>query len=68
MLPHKTVVLSRPRLQYRTMSGSVAQHLPGSELISVVPVITKGCVVVRVVESYQKLCLCLKALLLPGPY
>lgn len=68
MLPHRTMVLSRPRLLHRAMSGSVVQHALGSELISVVLVITKGYVVVKGMESYQRPCLCLKALLLPGPY
>lgn len=65
-LPHRTIVLSIPRLLHRTMSGFVAQWLPGSRLISVTSVSIKICEDARDLYSYLRPCPCLKALLFPG--
>lgn len=67
-LPHRTLVLSIPRLLHKAMSGSVPQWLPGSRLISVTSVSTKDCEDARDLYSYLRPCPCLEALLLPGSY
>lgn len=46
------MVSSRPGILLRTMSGSMALQQPGSESISVAPVLTEGHVVDQAVISH----------------
>lgn len=45
VLPYRAIVCSMPELLLRALYGFIALWQPGSELTSVVPVATEGCVV-----------------------